>query len=122
MLSIEKKAVVLVTINNFLFQLDEFRKLRTYTYNETQPSDEFEGQQLQNYRPVQLKSHRKIYSVQHNYTSHRDFDQMFHREGLFTTSNEYKCQANRQGLFKNLVPIHDFSHYNTRYKPLYGVP
>ena len=36
--------------------------------------------------------------MEHVFTSRRDFDEQFHKQGLFLTSPEMMCQQHREGL------------------------
>ena len=61
--------------------------------------DEYGGKIVRNYRPVQSRGTRKITTMEHIFTTTQDFDEQFHKQGLFTrTYPELKCQFSRQGI------------------------
>ena len=80
------------------FQINTFRHIVSFTEKEPQPRDEFEGYILKNYRPIQPLGTRRVTTIEHIFTTSKDFEEQFHKQGLFTGNSEFNCQFQRQGL------------------------
>ena len=79
-------------------QLHKFRQLRSHTRDDVPVLDEFGGKIVRNFRPLQERGHRTVRTMQHVFETAKDYDEQFHKQGLFTTHKEIRCQFNRQGI------------------------